>query len=381
MPVRRVLKWTALALLLAALVAGVVYRSALAFQARALTVLLTVTEAPVLSWSVEVLTEEPTVTDTVIAGAPTTLVRPGGSGPWPAVVFVNGATRRGRHHPDVQGLARGLGRAGYLALVPDLPGLRTGEISTDTIARTLAVVRATAVRPETEGGRVALFGVSVGATLALLAAEDPSLSHRVSVVAGIAPYTDIVEVIRLATTGFHRRGRAFFGYETESFVSLVVARSLAAALPPGRDRARLLGRLRAVDDLAPAPLAVLRGRWTRTLGDDARMVVALLRNRDPRRFDRLYARLPSRFRARMRGLSPLAAAQRLRAPVEIASAPHDKYFPLAESRALDRRAPDVRITVTSTLEHAIPEPSPGDVADLLRFDAFIVRALRGAREG
>jgi hypothetical protein len=122
MPVRRVLKWTALALLLAALVAGIVYRSALASQARALTVLLTVIEAPVLSWSVEVLTEEPTVTDTVIAGAPTTLVRPGGSGPWPAVVFVNGATRRGRHHPDVQGLARGLGRAQAGVHVVQQPG-------------------------------------------------------------------------------------------------------------------------------------------------------------------------------------------------------------------------------------------------------------------
>jgi pimeloyl-ACP methyl ester carboxylesterase len=381
MTVGRVLKWTALALLLAALVAGVVYRSALASQARALAVLLTVIEAPVLSWSVELLTDEPTVTDTVVAGAPTTFVRPDGSGPWPAVVFVNGATRRGRHHPDVQGLARGLGRAGYLALVPDLPGLRTGEISTDTVARTLAVARATASHPDAEDGRVALFGVSVGATLALLAAEHPSLAPRVSVVAGIAPYTDIAEVIRLATTGFHRRVSALFGYETESYVSLVVARSLAATLPPGRDRRRLLGRLRAVDDLAPVPLGVLRGSWTRTLGEDARMVVALLRNRDPRRFDRLYARLPSAFRARMRRLSPIAAARHLRAPVEIASAPHDKYFPLAESRALARRARDVRITVTSTLEHAIPEPSPGEVADLVRFDAFIVRALRHAREG
>jgi pimeloyl-ACP methyl ester carboxylesterase len=381
MPVRRVLKWTAVALLLAALVAGVVYRSALASQARAFAVLLTVIEAPVLSWSVELITDEPTVSDAIVAGEPTTVVRPEGSGPWPAIVFVNGATRRGRHHPDVQGLARGLGRAGYLALVPDLPGLRTGEISTDTVARTLAVARATASHADAEGGRVALFGVSVGATLALLAAEDPALAPRVSVVAGIAPYTDIAEVIRLATTGFHRRGTALFGYETESYVALVVARSLAAALTPGRDRRRLLGRLRAVDDLAPAPLGVLRGSWTRALSDDARMVVALLRNRDPRRFDRLYGRLPSEFRARMRRLSPIAAVQHLRAPVEIASAPHDKYFPLAESRALARRARDVRITVTSTLEHAIPEPSPGDLADLVRFDAFIVRALRRAREG
>lgn len=377
---RRVVKWTALALVVAVLLAGVLNRSAVASQARAIVVLGTVIEAPVLSWAIEWLSREPDVTETIVAGAPATLVRPEGSGPWPAVVFVNGATRRGRRHPDVEQLARGLGRAGYLTLVPDLPGLRTGEISVQTVARTLAVARATAARTDAEGGRVALFGVSVGATLALLAAEDPSLSRRVSVVAGIAPYTDIAEVIRLATTGFHRRGVRLFGYETEAFVSLVTARSLAAALPPGRDRRRLLRRLRAVDDEAPAPLRVLRGRWTRDLGGSARAVVRLLRNRDPRRFDGLYARLPPAFRARMRRLSPIVAAGRLRARVEIASAPHDKYFPLAESRALSRRAPDVRITVTSTLEHAIPEPSPGALADLVRFDAFILRALRGARD-
>jgi hypothetical protein len=109
--------------------------------------------------------------------------------------------------------------------------------------------------------------------------------------------------------------------------------------------------------------------------------VALLRNRDPRSVDRLYARLPPSYRLRMRRLSPIIAAPRLRAPVEIASAPHDKYFPVEESRALSRRAGDVRITITSTLEHAIPEPSLGALADLVRFDAFIVRALRHARDG
>jgi pimeloyl-ACP methyl ester carboxylesterase len=377
--VRRVLKWTALAVLLVALVAGVVHRSTVVAQARALVVLTTTLDPPVLAWTVRVLTGEPEVEEIVLARVPSTFVRPDGSGPWPAVVFVNGATRRGRHHPHVRRLARGLARAGYVAVVPDLPGLRRGEITARTAERTIAVVRAVSARSDVREGRVALFGVSVGATLALLAAEDPTLSSRISVVAGVAPYTNLVEVIRIATTGFHRSSGQLLPYRAESFLALVTARSLAAALPAGRDRSRLLGRLRLVDDDAQAPLAILRDRWTSTLGKRARRVVLLLRNRDPRRFDRLYADLPGSFRARMRRLSPILAADRLRAPVEIASAPHDKYFPLSESRALDREA-DVRITVTSTLEHAIPEASPGGVADLFRFHAFIVRALRRARD-
>jgi hypothetical protein len=76
-------------------------------------------------------------------------------------------------------------------------------------------------------------------------------------------------------------------------------------------------------------------------------------------------------------LSPLDGASRLRAPVELASPPHDKYFPLAETRALAGAATHthVRLTVTSTLHHAVPSLSLSDIADLWRFDGWAVRSL------
>ena len=223
---------------------------------------------------------------------------------------------------------------------------------------------------------MALVGVSVVATLALLAAEDDRLRDRVSLVSGIAPYTDLAEVIRLATTGYHRdpaRPDRLVRYETEPFLDVAVARSVVAALPPGHDRILLL-----VDEDAPDPLAALRRMPTAGLDDDARSVVDLLANRDPRRFDELYAALPAPVRDQVEGLSPLRRARRLRVPVELASAPADKYFPVAQSQALARAAPDARVTVTTVLSHAIPEPSLRDVDDVLRFDAFVVRSLREA---
>lgn len=81
----------------------------------------------------------------------------------------------------------------------------------------------------------------------------------------------------------------------------------------------------------------------------------------------------------MAALSPIRHAGRLNMPVELASAPHDKYFPPAESHRLAAIAPNVRVTVTSTLDHAVPKLSVADVADLLRFDGFVVRYLRHAR--
>jgi acetyl esterase/lipase len=355
-----------LSLVLLGLVAAGVYRHWIRAQGEAVVVLATTLETPVLTWIVKVVTGEPRVDEITVSGAPTTLARPSGSGPWPGAVFLNGATRRGRLHPDVQDLARGLARAGYVALVPDLPGLPLGEITDKTVASAAAVTRAAAARSDVMRGRVALIGVSAGATLALLVAERPGYSARVSLVAGLAPYTDLRRVVRLATTGTYAVGGRLVRYATDPYLKLAVARSLVANLLPGRDRRALLVALERVDDDSSTPLAVLRRIDGRGLPAEPRAVVTVLLNRSPRRFDRLYARLSARFRAGIRRLSPLA------------SSPRDKYFPPAESCALAARAPAVRVTVTGSLEHAVPEPSLSAVRDLIRFDAFVVRALEKA---
>jgi hypothetical protein len=81
----------------------------------------------------------------------------------------------------------------------------------------------------------------------------------------------------------------------------------------------------------------------------------------------------------VRLLSPLAGAPRLDVPVELASSPHDRYFPPAESRSLAKRSKHVRLTVTSTLDHAIPSLSLRDIGDLVAFDKFIVRFVHNAQ--
>jgi pimeloyl-ACP methyl ester carboxylesterase len=347
-------------------------------QADTVIVLATTLEAPVLEQAVELMTAAPTVTDVTVAGAPTTLARPSGDGPWPALVVVNGATERGRNHPALQRLARGLGRAGYLVLVPDLPGLARGEITDRTVTAALDVVRTVADRPDADQGRVGLVGVSVGTSLALLIAADPSLGERVTVVSGTAPYADLSNLIRLATTGYYRDGNLLIPYETDPFLAIAVARSLAGALPNGRERDTLRVRVDALDDEAADPLALIRSLPRAKLTGDTRAVIELLANDDPRRFDELYVGTPAELRAALERLSPIHGASRLTARVELASAPRDKYVPLAEARALIRAAPNARLTVTETLAHAVPEPTLGGLGDLFRFNGWVVRSLEAA---
>jgi pimeloyl-ACP methyl ester carboxylesterase len=370
-------RWAAFLLLVALLVPVAVYRSWIDAQLAAYVVLATTIDTPVLKWIAAAATEGPRIEETRIAGQEATVVRPGSGKRWPAIVFANGATEEGRLHPEVQRLARGLARADFLVVVPELPGLRQGEITVRTLSALVQVARATADRSDAEDGQVGFIGVSVGSSLALAAAEDPALAGRVSALAGIAPYADLKEVARLATTGYIRSGGTLRAYDADDFVLLAVARSLSSSLAPGRDRDRFLAQLAAIPNERDNPLAGFT--LPTDAGPGARALFKLLAGGDPHSFDGLWRRLPRRVRDDAELLSPIARADRLTMPVELATSPEDDYFPVSESRRLARASKNVRVTVTETLSHAVPEPSLDGLGAAFRFDGFVLRSLRALR--
>jgi hypothetical protein len=381
-PFPRRRRWRA-AIALAVLVAAawLLLGSWAARQARAVDVVAVALGHPGwLVWAVDETTPTPVSAQRTIAGVPATVVHPAGKGPWPAVVFVNGATAQGRFEPHVVRLGLGLARAGFLAIVPDLPCLRHGQITLRTVGALTAVASAVARGGEASGGRVGFLGVSVGASLALLAAERSALGHRVSAVAGLAPYTNLKGMVRLATTGVYEHDGRLVRYRTGPFLALALARSLVGGLPPGPQRDALDQEVLSISDNASDPLAQLRADAPAGLTGPAGAAVALIENTSPARFDALWAALPASLRTAARGLSPLYAARRLRFPVYLASSPHDEYFPPSQSRALVARAPGASLIVTSTLSHVLPEPSPGNLDALLHFEDFAVAAL-GALHG
>ena len=316
--------------------------------------------------------------DAVLADVPVTIVSPAGAPPWPALVFMNGATPDGRTHPMVLRLSTALARTGHLVFIPDLPGIAGGELSPTTLATAIAFAREATAESEVAQGRVALAGVSIGASLALLVAADPKVAGDVSAIVGVAPYSDLAKVMRLATTGTYPDGSESGPYPVPPYLAVGLARSLAAMLPPTATAVALCEELRNVDPDSPTALE-FREDGFRAAGDEAMTLFRLLSNRDPARFDDLYAALPTEIRSTVVALSPLNAAPRLRAPVEIATAPRDRYFPVAESRALVAASPYVRLTVTSPLAHATPRLSPRYLAELGQLNGFFVRSLSRAR--
>jgi pimeloyl-ACP methyl ester carboxylesterase len=319
----------------------------------------------------------PTIHDAELGGVPATVVRPGTQPPWPSFVFANGATPDGRAHPLVQKLGIALGRSGYAVFIPDLPGVAGGELNPATLVAGVRCTLDVAQQEETRDGRVALAGVSIGGTLALLIAADPAVAPSISAVSCVAPFSSLEKVILLATTGLYRgSGGGLLRYPVPPALAVGLAGSLAEMLT-GADAATFGRVLRELPVDSLDPLATLRAPAEVELGPEATAVRNLLANRDASRFDELFGALSPAIRATVEALSPVCSAERIQAPVEIVTAPQDRYFPVAESLAL-AGVPNVRVTVSSTLAHAEPRIDPRALAGLARLDRFFVRSLLAA---
>jgi pimeloyl-ACP methyl ester carboxylesterase len=346
-----------------------------AAQARACVGLAAAWDPPILGRAVRSAAGAAREEESEVGSVPATVFRPGrGSGPWPTVVLYPGVTRAGRRHSAFVGLGRGLAAAGVLAVVAEPDGLARGELTLSTSAQALAAAEAVASRRDTVGGRIALVGVSGGATLALCTAAARGIAGRVSSVLAMAPVCDLEEALRFVTTGFRREGHALVPFATRGFFALVSARSVVASLRPGTDRDTVLARLRALPDYGDDPLDVLRESVEGASDVGVRSTLELFVNRDPARFDELFAALPIEARESLASLSAVRGARSIQAPVELVVARADKYIPLADAHAFASECP-ARLTILDSLEHAVPHLAVGAARDLARLNGALVRML------
>jgi acetyl esterase/lipase len=342
---------------------------------RALIVLSGLLDLKLLNPAVNALTRRPRAESVEIAGVPTELVTPSGTGPWPAFVLVTGAHPLRRREPIVMKVAEGLGRAGFVVLIPDLPGLGEGQISPRTVESTVRVVEWTAQREEVAGGHIVLCGASVGGSLALIVAGRPEVAESIGVVSSICPFADLEKMICLATTRCYGQEGPLGAYDAAILLRRVVARSLLATLPHGPERTQLLDRVGDILNDQEDPIDPLVALDVEELGPDARAIVRLLTNTDAGKFRELYDSLPGDARALVELLSPLPRATAIRARVELAVPPLDPYFPPGETRALAAAIPNARLIVSGTLDHTRPMKSRAHLGDLSRYSGFVLRTL------
>jgi acetyl esterase/lipase len=337
-----------------------------------------VLDVPVVAGVLRTVTREPRVESVTLDGIPANVFVPGGAGPWPAWIFVTGAHPERRREPIVERLAQALARAGYIVLVPDLPGLGEGELSGRTLESANAVIDFMLARPDVRHGRVGLVGASAGASIALLAASRPEFGDRISVVAAVSPWADLDKMLCLTTTGSYPNGDGFEPHPVAGLLRRVVARSLVCTLATGDDRDRLLAEVGEITREDGDPIERLVQVDLDSLGPEARAVVRLLRNSDCTGFRELRDGLPEGAAALLSSLSPIQCAATVRAPVELAVPLSDPYFPPDEAEALVGALGNVRLTMTSTLDHTRPMLSRARPRPFARFAGFVLRGLAAA---
>ena len=258
--------------------------------------------------------------------------RPRGLGGATPLVLVHGLTPDGKDDPRLRRVAALLARAGFDVLVPTIPGLTEGRLRPDD-AR--PVVAALAARAEP----ARLVSVSVGAAPAFLAAADPSVDGRVSLLLALGPHASALELVRFHLTGEYAwgtvRGRA------------VRQPALARAL------------IEANAELADPAL-----RQALASGDAARVDAAM-------------AALPEHTRQLFAQLSPERSVTAIRAPIVLVHGRADPAVPYSESLRLAAARPaHTRVVLVGAIAHVEGATGGlGGLADLVRLLGVVYELL------
>lgn len=221
----------------------------------------------------------------------------------PAVIIGTGVRLdREQDRAAIRQLAASLARLGYVAL---WPRLETIDANAWQFERPETFVRAfqyLAARDDVDPERVSLVGISLGASITLLAAADPAIADRVHAVVFLGGYFDLIDYI-LALVN-----------------EQAVHNSRVIPWRPGDDtrrQARELVKAEGVPQLLPylEPDVTLAGR------------------------DALLALLAPDDLARLNRFNPAAHIERVRAPVFILHDRRDEYVPFTESEKLAAALP------------------------------------------
>lgn len=273
------------------------------------------------------------------------LYLPAGGGQHPGLVIQQGAATVGRRYPTLVHLAESFARTGVATIVPDSPDLLAGRVTPRDVERLEAAIRYLQGRKEVDPRRMALFGFSVGGSLALIATTDGHAGAGLRFVATSGQYFSLPHMVQVATTGSYQAPDGLHRFPTAPWVWLVVRNTAISALPDPEDRQRLAAAF-ATERPAP-PLASRDG-----LTSAGRAVYAALANRDPGRAEALYQQLPPAVRWWLDSLSPAAHTSSMHLPVLVMVDEDDAYIPAQESRELAQAlGGHASLTVMNILHH------------------------------
>ena len=282
------------------------------------------------------------------------------------MVLIPGLTPRGRGDPQVVAFAETLARARFEVIVPDLPGMRSLQV---TALDAVPIADATRFLDERGAGRrLGMAAVSFAVGPAIIALDEAPAAGRVDFFVGIGGYYDLEALITYVTTGFYREQESgpWLYRPPKAYGKWVFVLTNSGRIADPGDRATLFEMASRKLDDADADVTDL----AIALGPQGRSVYALISNGDPDRVSALIADLPPEVRGEIEQLDlrhrNLTA---LDTDFLLIHDRDDRIIPASQSVALAGAvAPGrARLYLVGGLDHAqVKKVGIGDALTLLR---------------
>ena len=246
------------------------------------------------------------------------------------MVLVLGINNVGRDYPAVVRFADAMARSGVAVLVPDSAALLAGMLSPDEVGGVVDAARLLMSRPEVDGRRVGLVGLSVGGSLALLAAGDPRISGDLRWVNAFGAYADAGEYLADVVAQAQTLDGNMVTWKSSALTREVFARLLARLIPAGGDREALTAALDAFAASGRAPPAD-PALVPRLDSAAAKAVYALLTAGSLEGARQVMGALPAAVREMLDGLSPIRHLSAIHADAFVMYDTGDTYVPYGQS--------------------------------------------------
>ena len=163
-----------------------------------------------------------------------------------AVILVSGINSQGRAHPALARIGAAMSRAGAGVMIPELPVFFQARVDADRGRSHRGLVRAARQQPQVDPDRIGIMGISVGGSLALIAAADPAIADQVHWVGAFGAYADAGEIMTSVASHQYRLDDQIIDWDPALLVRQVVFGLVTEQVTNGRDHGYLYG---AYDDL------------------------------------------------------------------------------------------------------------------------------------
>ncbi|MFN0072928.1 MAG: hypothetical protein ACKVVP_15700 [Chloroflexota bacterium] len=283
---------------------------------------------------------------------------PAQPGPHGAVILMLGARPIDQDDPVVTRFADGLSRLGVVVLVPASDGLAAGRIApaeVDLLVQEFQILRN---RPDVDPQRVGYIGLSVGASLSLVAAADARIAANVAFVNAFGGYFDAQDLfVALASHSLAYAGESA-RWEPAPLTREVLLENLLDSVPIDTERDAIRHAVNFPGQTLETEIA--------SLSPSAQVAVQLLSEPEPSEARRLVNLLAEPGKNQLEAISPRYIVHRLQANILVMHDIHDQYIPYTESRHLVAALPDKRLRAWTELE-LFDHVMPGRATDHLTF--------------